>query len=68
LATLAGGGDKRAASSGTAFGFFAFPPWKQRMPKVLIVEFCALRHEVYPHVQILVLCSSSPFFYQKNKS
>ena len=42
--------------------YLPFPWWKQWMPKVLIVEFCALRREVYCHIWLLALCSSSPFF------
>jgi hypothetical protein len=38
------------------------------MPKVLIVEFCALKFEVYRQVKIMTLCSSSSFFSKKNKS
>jgi len=38
------------------------------MSKVLIVEFCALKFEVYRQVKILTLCSSLSFFSKKNKS
>jgi hypothetical protein len=50
---------KVAPSAATAanFGF--------EMPKVLIVEFCALKREVYRQVKILTLCSSSSFFSKK---
>ncbi|MFN9982443.1 MAG: hypothetical protein ACK53Y_21125, partial [bacterium] len=38
------------------------------MPKVLIVEFCALKRKVYPQVKILTLCFSLSFFSKKIKT
>jgi hypothetical protein len=42
-----------------------FPGLKRRMPKVLIVEFCALKHEVYHQLLACSSCSSLSIFYKK---